>query len=467
MKTRVPALRRSLLLYLLVPLLALWLFSGVVAYRIAQNYANIAYDRSLFDTVETIEEQIKVKDGKATLELSETAWKILGFDQQDQVFFDVRRGDGSVLAGQFDIPDPPPQLYAPGKAIFHDGTLHGKPIRIASLYASPGGSGKNGQVLVQVAETLNKRTIMTQEMLWAVSVPELFLIFLAGISVWVGVARSLKPLEQLRDAVSNRSHRDLSPIQENHSPREVRPLLSAINDLMQRLNLVLNVQCHFIADAAHQLRSPLAGLTTQTELALRQTDPQALKQVLGQIRAGVVRTNHLVHQLLSLARAETGTDLTMQFESLDLNELARQQTAEWVPQAVEKEIDLGYDGPDQPVHIVGQALLLREMLVNILDNAIRYSPQGGKVTVYLVAGEHPRLAIEDSGPGIPAAERERVFERFHRLTTNGESGSGLGLAIVREIARVHGARVWLEDASAGGGLRVTVQFGESADFSSR
>ena len=464
MKTRSPALRRSLLLYLLIPLMALWLFNGVVAYRIARNYANIAYDRALFDSVETIEEQIKIRDGKATLELPEAAWKILGFDQQDEVFFDVRRGDGAVLAGEFNLPDPPPHMYVLGKAIFQDGRLHGKPIRIASLYVNPGGqgTGKAGQVLVQVAETLNKRKTMAEEMLWAVTFPELMLVLLAGASVWIGVSRSLRPLERLRDAVSNRSHRDLSPIQEDHSPREVQPLLSAINDLMQRLNLVLNMQRHFIADAAHQLRTPLAGLTTQTELALRQTDPKALKHALGQIHAGVERSNHLVHQLLSLARAETGPDRMMKFEPLDLNELARLQTAEWVPHAVEKGIDLGYDGPEQPVKIVGQALLLREMLVNILDNATRYTPHGGKITVHLLAGEHPQLAIEDNGPGIPEAERERVFERFHRLTTNGESGSGLGLAIVREIARAHGARVWLEDTSSRGGLRVNIQFDEAS-----
>lgn len=461
-----PALRRSLLLYLLAPLMALWVFSGVVAYRIASNYANIAYDRALFDSVETIEEQIKIRDGKATLNMPAAAWEVLGFDQQDEVFFDVRRGDGAILAGEYNIPDPPPQMYVLGKAIYDNGKLHGKPVRIASLYVNPGGqgTGKAGQVLVQVAETLNKRHAMADEVLWAVIVPELILVLLAAGSVWVGVSRSLRPLELLRDAVSNRSHRDLSPIRERRTPREVQPLVAAVNELMQRLNTVLNVQRHFIADAAHQLRTPLAGLTTQTELALRQTDPMALRHVLGQIHAGIERTNHLVQQLLSLARAEAGPDLTMKFEPLDLNALARRETAEWVPQAVQKGIDLGYDGPERPVEIVGQALLLREMLVNILDNAIRYSPEGGKITVHLVAGEnHPRLVVEDNGPGIPASERDRVFERFHRLTANGGSGSGLGLAIVREIARAHGARVWLEDAGAGGGLRVNIEFGTASE----
>ncbi len=460
MTDNAPTLRRKLLLYLLIPLSVLWVFSAMVTYFIARNYANIAYDRALFDSVESIEEQIRYKNGKATLELPETAWNILRFDQQDKVYFDVRQADGAVLAGDVDIPDPPPKLKTIGQAIFHNGILRGKAVRIASIYVNPDKqrTDKSGQVLVQVAETLNKRETLVREALWAVIAPQLFLILLAGTLVWIGVSRSLAPLEQLRDAISNRSHLDLSPIQEEPAPREVQPLLRAINDLMQRLSQVLRVQRHFIADAAHQLRTPLAGLTMQTDLALRQTDPEALQHALGQIRAGVERTNHLVHQLLALARAEAGPDTALKLEPLDLNELASLQTAEWVPHAIRKQIDLGYDGPGKPVAIFGEALLLRVMLANILDNAIRYTPQGGKITVHLVAGEQPLITVEDSGPGIPLKEREQVFERFYRVSDNSESGSGLGLAIVREIARTHGARVWLEDADPHGGLRVNIEF---------
>ena len=460
MTANAPTLRRKLLLYLLIPLTVLWVFSAMVTYYIARNYANIAYDRALFDSVESIEEQIRYKNGKATLELPETAWNILRFDQQDKVYFDVRQADGRLLAGDVDIPDPPPKLKTIGQAIFHNGILRGKAVRIASIYVNPDkqGTGKSGQVLVQVAETLNKRETLVREAMWAVIAPQFFLILLAGSLVWLGVSRSLAPLEQLRDAISNRSHLDLSPIQEKPVPREVQPLLRAINDLMQRLSQVLLVQRHFIADAAHLLRTPLAGLTMQTDLALRQTDPEALQHALGQIRAGVERTNHLVHQLLALARAEAGPDMTLKFEPLDLNELASIQTAEWVPHAIRKQIDLGYDGPEKPVAVFGEALLLRVMLANILDNAIRYTPQGGKITVHLVASEKPMITIEDSGPGIPLTEREQVFERFYRVSDNSESGSGLGLAIVREIARTHGARVWLEDAGPQGGLRVSIEF---------
>jgi len=459
-----PTLRRKLLLYLLIPLSLLWIFSGMITYFIARNYANIAYDRALFDTVESIEEQIHFTNGHATIELPEVARNILRYDQRDKVYFEVRQADGNVLAGEPGIPDPPAKKEAIGLAIFHNGTFRGEAIRIASLYVNANkqmtaDAGKpEDVVLVQVAETLHKRKTLVREALWAVVVPQLFLILIAVASVWIVVSRSLAPLEQLRDAVSNRSHRDLSPIQEEPAPREVQPLLRAFNDLMQRLGQVMRLQRNFIADAAHQLRTPLARLTMQTDLALRQTDPEALRQALGEIRAGINRTNHLVDQLLVLARAESGAEVSHEFVSLDLNELASLLTADWVPHAIRKQLDLGYEGPGKPVAIFGQAFLLRVMLANILDNAINYTPQGGKITVRLVADGKPLLTVEDSGPGIPPEERERVFQRFYRVSDHGESGSGLGLAIVREIARAHGAHVSLEDAGPQGGTRVNVEF---------
>lgn len=457
MKDRRPTLRGKLLRYLLVPLGVLSLFSAVATILISRNYANVAYDRALQDSLETVEEQVQVRNGKTYLDLPEVAWNILGFDSDDKVYFDIRRVDGTVLAGDADIPDPAPDRAKPGQAIFDDGTVHDQAVRIASMYVRPKGAANDETVLVQVAETLNKRHRISREILSKVLIPQLILILLTILSVWVGVTRSLVPLERLRSAIRNRSHQDLSPIPVDPVPREVLPLLRAINALMQQLNQVLTAQRHFIADAAHQLRTPLAGLTTQTELALRQTDPASLKHSLGQIRVGVERASHLVQQLLSLARAEAVPG-SLVLEPVDLDDLARTVTAEWVPRAVQKDIDLGYEGPSRSIEVRGHALLLGEMLANVLDNAIRYTPDGGKITVHLTPGDHPRLTIDDSGPGIPPAERERVFERFHRLEENGVAGSGLGLAIVREIARSHDARVWLEDAAPSGGLRVNIEF---------
>jgi signal transduction histidine kinase len=241
-------------------------------------------------------------------------------------------------------------------------------------------------------------------------------------------------------------------------PREILPLVEAVNRAFERLDHGIEVQRAFTADAAHQLRTPLARLTIQTDLALRQTDPEALRLALGQIRAGIDGTNHLVDQLLALARAETGPDASHEFVSLDLNELASAITADWVPLAIRKRLDLGYEGSGKPVTLFGQELLLRVMLANLLDNAVRYTPSGGKITVHLVANGKPLLMVEDSGPGIPPEERERVFQRFYRVSDDDEPGSGLGLAIVREIARAHGAHAWLEQAGPHGGTRVNVEF---------
>lgn len=453
-----PTLRRSLLTYLLIPLGLLWLFSAVATYYIAKNYSNLAYDNALFDSVETVEEHLRLKDGKSQLDLPEIAWDILGFDKQDEVYFEVRRADGSPLAGGRDIPDPPEGNKTRGQAIFHDSVMDGKSVRVASLYVNLGGGNPDNQVLVQVAETLNKRESLARQILSEVAIPQIVLILLAAVSVWVGVSRSLAPLENLRTAIRNRSHHDLSPISEDPAPQEVQPLLHSINDLMQRFGQVLVAQQHFIADAAHQLRTPLAGLTTQTELALRQTDPAALQHAVGQIRVSVERTNHLVQQLLALAHAEVASTMAMHFESLDLDVLTRTLTTEWVPQAIAKDIDLGYEGPGQPTMVRGHALLLREMLANILNNAVCYTPAHGKVTVRLTTGRHPLLSIEDNGPGVPADEHERVFERFHRVPGSSGMGSGLGLAIAREIAHAHGARVWLESAGPRGGARACIEF---------
>lgn len=462
MSANAVTLRRKLLIYLLIPLGLLWVFSGMVTYFIARNYANIAYDRALFDMVESIKEQIRFSDGRVTVELPEVARDILRYDQRDKVYFEVSRPDGEVLAGETGIPAPPPNQRIVGKSIFHNGSLRGQTVRIASLYVgtAPGANAAgDSTVLVQVAETLNKRETLVREALWAVIAPQLVLILAAGASVWIVVSRSLAPLEQLREAVRNRSDRDLRPLPEQAAPREVQPLLRAFNDLMQRLNQVMRAQRAFIADAAHHLRTPLARLTIQTDLALRQTEPASMRQSLSHIRAGIDRTNHLVDQFLTLARAETGSAAAQDVTALDLDELTRTQTADWVPQALRRQIDLGYEGPNRAVSLHGQPLLLRVLLANLLDNAVRYTPPGGKITVRLSADATPRLVVEDNGPGIPPAARESVFERFYRVTDDGESGTGLGLAIVREIAGAHGARVWLEQSGPEGGTRVVVEFG--------
>jgi two-component system sensor histidine kinase TctE len=289
--------------------------------------------------------------------------------------------------------------------------------------------------------------------------PQLLLIVFAGLMLWYAVGRGLAPLEALRREIESRSHRDLSALPVEQTPHEVRPLIRAMNELLERLSLALASQQRFIADAAHQLRTPIAGLKTQTELALRQTPTGEAHGTLKQLRSATEQATHLVNQLLSLARAEPPAGRVQSTERIDLEALARGATTEWVPRAIERNVDLGFDDASQTALVEGDPFLLREMLNNLLDNAVRYTQPGGQVTVRVTrSGGRATLTVEDNGPGIPEAERARVFERFYRVLGTGAEGCGLGLAIVREIAQSHAAEVKLTPASGGTGTIVRVVF---------
>ncbi len=457
MLSRPQTLRGLLLWYLLVPLGVLWLFNVGVTFYVARYFSSAAFDRSLLNTTRTLAEQMQIEKGRAVVELPTVAWNILYYDEYDQVYSQVKWADGDVIAGNSDIP-PPAGRHAVGKPIFHNGVFKGKPVRIASLYIPVDTGSGSREVLVQTAETLDKRDILGREITSGVMASQLVLILLAAISVWIGVGRGLAPLQRIRHAIGSRSHRDLSPVAEGNAPHEIQPLLHSINELLLRLNQTLEAQQRFVADAAHQLRTPLAGLITQSEYALRAANAAEQQHALAQIRTSAERANRLVHQLLTLARSEASSARPAVFENIDLDRLLREQASEWAPVAMHKEIDIGYESQAPGTAVAGNAVLLREMMSNLLDNAIRYTPRGGKVTVRLSDPVHPLIAVEDNGPGIPVEARERVFERFYRLPDSASDGSGLGLAIVREIARIHGARAWLTEGPGDRGTRVCVQF---------
>jgi two-component system sensor histidine kinase TctE len=324
------------------------------------------------------------------------------------------------------------------------------------------GTGR-GAVLIQVAERITARDEFARQIILRMVLPQAILILLAGLAVWYGVGRGLAPLSTLRREIESRSHRDLSALPEEQAPQEVRPLIRAINDLLARLGTAISAQQRFIADAAHQLRTPIAGLKTQTELALRQSQSGNVRDTLRQLQVATEQSTRLVNQLLSLARAEPGARREHAVERLDLARLARDATTEWVPRALARSIDLGYDGEGGGAWIEGDSFLVRDMLGNLLDNAIRYTQHGGQVTVRVTAGtDAVVLSVEDNGPGIPEQERERVFERFYRVLGTGTEGCGLGLAIVREIALSHHAEVTLAAGAGGRGTVARVAFPRAA-----
>jgi two-component system sensor histidine kinase TctE len=294
----------------------------------------------------------------------------------------------------------------------------------------------------------------------------------AVLLVWLALARGIAPLNDLQQRIRKRDANDLSPIDERQAPEEVSPLVRAINDLLARLDQSMRSQKHFLADAAHQLKTPLAGLRTQAELAQRQidageSDPAALKKTLQQIARSSQSAAHMVNQLLAMARAED-QGIAAQHQIVNLARLATETVRDFVPRALEKRIDLGYEEPEvrpaggstrqgapvgatrQGALVRGHALLLRELIRNLVDNALQYTPGGGTVTVRVIDdpfGQVVVLQVEDSGPGIAPAEREKVFQPFYRSLGSQVDGSGLGLAIVREIAQQHAAEITLTDAN--------------------
>ena len=452
-----PTLRGLLLRRLLIPLAAVWLLGAGVAYYFAERFSNLAYDRALFDSARSLAAQVELGGNRVTLDLPKEAEQILLYDEHDTVYYQVKTAEGEMIAGDDAIPAPPAELASISHPIYYDSRLHGNKVRIAALFRSIGDNPEKHTVVVQVAETLSKRRILAEEILTGIVLPQLILIVLAAFSIWYGVSKGLLPLNRLQVAISNRSHRDLSAIPEERIPAEIQPLIRSINELMARLSEAMLSQQRFIADASHQLRTPLAGLHAQVELALRQADHDDMRHTLHQIFISAERASHLAKQLLILAQAEPDITRNENFRVLNLTALARDVTKEWVFAARKKNIDLGFEAGDDFLMIRGHAFLVETLLGNLIDNAIKYTPPGGRITVTARRDGMPCLSVEDNGPGIAPEDRERVFDRFYRVLGTDVDGSGLGLAIAREITLSHSGDIHVA-ASKGGGTAVIVRF---------
>jgi two-component system sensor histidine kinase TctE len=448
--------------WMLAPLLLLWPMSVVLTWLVAQSIANKPYDRQLGEMVRVLSKQVAVQTAggtpAASFRLPAGASEILHTDEADDIYYQVLGLRGEYLSGDRALPVPTDEDRAPpGELRFRDDTLNNDNVRVAYLWVDAPGRPAGAAPLVQVAETLGKRSRLATEIIKGVILPQFVILPLAVLLVWLALARGIAPLNELQQRIRRRESSDLSPIDERDAPEEVSPLVRAINDLLARLDQSLQAQKHFLADAAHQLKTPLAGLRTQAELAQREidagaADPKDVKRSLQQIALSSQRAAHMVNQLLAMARAEDKEHASHR-QHVNLARLAAETVRDFVPRAMEKRIDLGYEGPDRsttPLMVTGHALLLRELIRNLVDNALQYTPAGGTVTVRVIDdpfGQVVVLQVEDSGPGIPAAEREQVFQPFYRSLGTNVDGSGLGLAIVREIASQHGVQVTLEDAN--------------------
>ncbi|MGE5336572.1 MAG: sensor histidine kinase [Gemmatimonadota bacterium] len=454
--------------WMLAPLLLLWPMSVTITYLVAQSIANAPFDRTLSEDLELLSDYLKEYRGQVSLQLPIPAGDVLRRESGESASFMVLGLRGELVAGERDIPLPPEdELPKPGVVKFRFDHMRGNEVRVAYSWVEFPSAGRAQPALVQVAETLDDRSRLANDIIRGVIIPQFIVLPVAVVLVWFALTRGLAPLTALQTRIRARRPDDLSPIDPRAAPDELAPLVNSFNELLERLTRSLQAQRRFLADAAHQMKTPLAGLRTQAELALRETDPQQLRRSLRQIAESTARATHLIDQLLALARTEhQATDLGA-LEIVDLAQLARDLVRDFVPQALARSIDLGLETPETDsasTRIIGAPMALRELLKNLVDNALRYTPAGGTVTVRVEPSPGVvRLDVEDTGPGIPENERALVFERFYRVLGTDVDGSGLGLAIVREIVEQHDALLRVGDnpnsrAADAPGTRMSIEF---------
>ena len=444
--------------WMLAPLLFLWPISIIITHNVAGNIANQPYDLALADNVRALGRLVALVDGEVTVDFPAPPRALFRSDQDDVMYYQIAMEGGRLVTGDHEIAwvEPPPHVI-PEQIDYRDDFVLGEEVRVAYQFLQVS-AGNGPLVLVQVAETRNKRSNLASRVVTGVLLPQFAIIPLAVVLVWVGLTRGIAPLNRLQSRIRRRRPTDLSPIAPASVPEEVRPLIVSFNDMMARLEENLQAQQRFIADAAHQMRTPLTGLKMQTELALQESDPEQLRSSLEQIARSTDRASHLINQLLSLARAEASSEKTYSIEQVDLEAIVREVAQELFPLALGKGIDFGVEYSGQLLLVEGNAVLLREMIKNLVDNAIKYTPIGGSVTARARAAGAVIFEVEDSGVGIPESDRERVFERFYRVLGSCESGSGLGLPIVREIADLHSATVSVNPPPSGQGTVAQVVF---------
>ncbi|MEY4747994.1 MAG: hypothetical protein RIQ60_208 [Pseudomonadota bacterium] len=475
------SLRRQLLLWLLLPQLVLWCAAATVTYQLALRHTERANDRALFVASRALARQVKPVGSGLLVDFPRAAKDILEADPDDLVYYTVSSPPGQFILGNYKLPPPPesgdisdertrarsldqPQFYDAVIASANGPTA----MRVGAVTLDWGEPGARQTMLVQVAKSRVSREALAQDILFDTVLPLSVLVLAMSAFVWAGIRTGLAPLDRLREAVGGRAAGDLTPVELHSAPLEVRDLAAALNSLLAAVQASVAQQRRFVNDAAHQLRTPLAGLKGQTEVALAEARDPQLRARLARVHESAVRSAHLVNQLLSLARAEPESPLIQASATFDVAELVRTVTAEWVPRALQAGVDLGMDDADEtqpPIQVRGQGLLIGEALANLIDNAIRYGGGGsGEVTVAARRQGHMAvLEVRDNGPGVAPEMHRAVFERFVRATHEG-TGCGLGLAIVKGIAERHGGSVALDNLVPHG-LRVQIRLPLAADAS--
>lgn len=447
-----PSLRRLLLSWLLGPLLILLAIASGGAFYIARSASTGAYDKALLDPIQVLSQHIEMVNNRPVVRMSPESLHSLFTDTYDSMYYQVATNDGLLFAGDLHLSVP---ARLTSKPRFYNASVEGRKVRVAALRVQL--DDNSNSVVIQVAETLTKRDRNLYEILAIMIAPALLMVLAAVMLVAFGIRRGLTPLQKLQTEIAARSMRDLRPVPEHHAPDEVRPLIASLNTLLQNLAAAVDGQQRFMANAAHQLRTPLAGLQTQVEVALRREDMSAeLRLIFEQLLIATQRAAHLANQLLVLARAEPGALHLMTMQQLDLAVIIEDMIGLWVSRANSRHIDLGFEITPAPCW--GDSLLIGELITNLIDNALRYTLENGYITVRCYQDGGTVLEVEDNGIGIPEALREKVLERFYRVDGSPGNGCGLGLAIVQEISNLHEAKLIIATPEHGRGTRMIVRF---------
>lgn len=452
------SLRGRLLAWVLLPLACAAVVDGWVSHRGAAQTAEVVQDRLLLGAARIVAEQLRFEDGAVQAQIPPAALELFQSPDIDRVFYRVITSDGRTVKGYVELRLPDDKLQ-PEAPRFFDSVVRDRPVR-AVAYLQPVLTETGIEpVRVEVAQTLQGRAQLTRT-LWLPAMAQQFVtLALAALFVLVGLRHALRPLLRLRDAVLARRPGTLQPLELDAMPMELTPLVGAINEYARRLEHHVSVQQAFIQNAAHQLRTPLTLLTTQVSYAVRASDAAGRSESLSAIRQTVQQSVRLVNQLLTLSSAQVHGPGELHGEQGRLDEVVRRVLEDMAGRAQSKRIDLGFEATASDILVRGHAVTLREIVMNLVDNAIRYTPAGGIVTTRIAVGPTAvTLTVEDNGPGIPEDERERVFQRFYRIDDSDSDGCGLGLSIVREFATTLGAQVVLRTPRGGAGLAADVVF---------
>jgi Signal transduction histidine kinase len=452
------SLQQQLMLSLMIPLSVLSLASAVGSFVLGRSIAQEVYDQQLINCADSVAARIRVDGEKVTVDFTSTAAEPFSKKAKDAFLYEILSPDGKRLAGDTRIPSPKRAPKVGERPHFRYESIEGHEVRLGVIrMLAP--ESPLGSVVIQVGETLHSRTELTNLIVLGILAPQLILIGCAFLAVRIGISNGLKPLKHIVKSTAERSPHDLSSIEDQRAPEEVKPLLEALNGLLGKAREDITRQQRFASNAAHQLRTPLAGLQTYLELIEKMTKDEQLESMVSQLHGGVERMIRTVNQLLALSKAEYAASTLDSRRPIDLNEIVSDATTDIVPESIKRDIELDFQACPTQAMIIGDAVGLKELTTNLLENALRYNQPGGLVTVAVTNHGGVTLVVEDNGRGIPEEERPRVFERFYRSASNIDvQGSGLGLSIVTEIARAHDATVDVATGSTGKGTRFSVRF---------